>query len=223
MSDVTLPKLTPFRRFFRRLVRGVFALLAWLFVDLEIDGKDNMPQAGPLLVIVNHLGHADAALMMIHGPPNMEGIVNSKWQEHFLLGPVGAGYGVIWVNPFTPDRRMLLTALDALKEGRIVGIAPEGRISEKKELEQGRNGAAFLALRSGAPVIPVVFEGTEAVLDNMVKLKRTKVRMTIGEVFKVAQTGNRRADMHAGTERMMQRLARLLPGKYRGVYSEGGS
>jgi hypothetical protein len=106
-------------------------------------------------------------------------------------------------------------------EGRFVSIAPEGRESLTGALEQGLDGAAYLALKSNALLLPVTFTGTEnqRIFHNLKHLRRTVVTATIGKPFRLENTGNWRKDIARGTLLIMDTLASQLPPEYRGVYT----
>jgi 1-acyl-sn-glycerol-3-phosphate acyltransferase len=129
-------------------------------------------------------------------------------------------YGVIWVHRGRPDRRALHAVLDGLAEGRVIAIAPEGRESVSGALEEGTPGAAYLALKSGAPILPVTFTGTENrnVYGSLKRLRRAEISLTIGKPFHLDQSGNWRQAVDQGTQQIMLTLAEQLPPEYRGVY-----
>jgi 1-acyl-sn-glycerol-3-phosphate acyltransferase len=139
-----------------------------------------------------------------------------------VLGPVADLYGVIWLHRGHPDRRALNCALESLRRGRFVAIAPEGRESLAGGLEEGLNGAAFLALRANAPIVPIAMTGTEnaRVYRGLTRWPRLPASMTVGPSFRLARRGDRHADLKSGTDQIMRELARLLPPEYRGVYRE---
>ena len=113
-------------------------------------------------------------------------------------------------------------ALDGLAEGRVIVIAPEGRYSLTGALEEGSNGAAFLAYKSGAAILPIAITGTENenVYGNIKRFRRARVHIRVGKMFKLAgQAESRQEAVSQGTNQIMQALADLLPEKYRGAYS----
>jgi 1-acyl-sn-glycerol-3-phosphate acyltransferase len=114
----------------------------------------------------------------------------------------------------------LRSALQGLDEGRLVGIAPEGRESLSGALEEGTGGAAYLALKSGVPVVPVTFTGTEnaAIFANLKRLRRSDVSMTVGPAFTLPKGEDFRQAVREGTQTIMQKLAQQLPEQYRGHY-----
>jgi 1-acyl-sn-glycerol-3-phosphate acyltransferase len=128
-------------------------------------------------------------------------------------------YGVIWLHRGKPDKRALRAALDGLAEGRMIIIAPEGRYSLTGALEEGTGGAAFLAYRSGAPVLPIILSGTgnALVYGYMKKFRRAPVHIRVGKMFRLTgQASARREALDAGTRQIMAALADLLPEKIRG-------
>ena len=226
---VRLAPLTFGRRLFRVFLRGVTKLLTFLLLRARVSGLENFPSHGPAVIVFNHLGDADAVLMMAALPYKSpaEGIGKIELNDHWLVGPVFRAYGIIWVHRGRPDRKALRAALDALAAGRMVALAPEGRQSLIGGLEDGNPGAAFLALKSGAPVVPVALTGTENanVFGHLRRWRRAPVTLQVGQPFLLrealedgdAGTKSQRT-MRAATQQIMESIARLLPESYRGNY-----
>lgn len=219
---VSLPRLTFSRRVFRVFLRGVTKLLTFLLLRAEVGGLENFPRHGPALIVFNHLGDTDAVLMMATLPYKspVEGIGKIELNEHWLVGPVFRAHGIIWVHRGQPDRKALRAALDALAEGRMVTLAPEGRQSVIGGLEEGNAGAAFLALKSGAPIIPVAMTGTENshIYGHLKQWKRAPVTLKVGKPFFLPQHADRQKTLQEGTQLIMETLASLLPESYRGKF-----
>jgi 1-acyl-sn-glycerol-3-phosphate acyltransferase len=219
---VALPRLTLRRRIFRVFLRGLCKVLTTLLLRAEISGLENFPRYGPALIVFNHLGDTDAVLMMA-ALPNIspaEGIGKVELYDHWLVGPVFRAHGIIWVHRGQPDRRAIRAALDALADGRMVALAPEGRQSVIGGLEDGNAGAAFLALKSGAPIIPVAMTGTENsnIFGHLKSWKRAPVTLVIGKPFHLQEYSDRQKTIREGTRQIMESLATLLPESYRGNY-----
>lgn len=219
---VALPKLNLSRRLFRVFARGLTKLLTSLLLRVQVSGLENFPRRGPAIIVFNHLGDADAILLLATLPfeSPVEGIGKIELNEHWLVGPFFRAYGIIWVHRGQPDRRAIRAALDALAEGRMVSIAPEGRQSVIGGLEDGSGGAAFLALKSGAPIVPVAMTGTEnpSVYGHLQRWQRAPVTLTVGKPFFIREQADRRKIVQEGTLQIMETLARLLPESYRGNY-----
>lgn len=219
--DLTrLPPLTPWRRFFRFITKLVCRFLLIVFFKYEVCGLENIPKKGSAIVAINHLGDADSVLGMAFLPPRVEAMAKIELYFFPLLGWFMDTYGAIWVHRGIADRKALKTALQGLKQGRLIGVAPEGRESLSGELEEGTGGAAYLALKAGVPVVPVTFTGTEnkQVIENLKRFRRTKVTMTVGSLFNLVNLKDRRKAITDGTQTIMLALAKQLPPEYRGVY-----
>jgi 1-acyl-sn-glycerol-3-phosphate acyltransferase len=219
---VALPRLTLGRRLFRLFMKGLTKLLTFLLMRATVTGVENFPKRGPALIVFNHLGDADAVLMHAALPFRIsaEGIGKIELNEHWLVGPVFRAYGIIWIHQGRPDRRALRAALDALSQGRVVTIAPEGRQSVIGGLEEGTEGAAFLALRAGVPIVPVTMTGTENghVYGHLKRWQRAPVTLVVGKPFLLPQHANHQQAIQEGTQLIMKTLASLLPESYQGKY-----
>ena len=222
---VRLPELKAARRGFRWFARGLMKALLALLLRVELRGLENFPRHGPAVVVINHLGDADAALLLGLLPVDLEALGKLELRQFPVLGKLMDMYGIIWVHRGQPDRRAIRAALDGFAEGRVLVIAPEGRYSLIHGLEQGTGGAAFLARKADVPIVPVALTGTEnpRVYGNMRRLRRTQASLTVGVPFRLngprgsSKDGWRLAE---DTRRIMETLAAMLPPEYRGVYAE---
>jgi 1-acyl-sn-glycerol-3-phosphate acyltransferase len=221
---VRLAPLTSGRRLFRLFAKGLTQLLTFFLLRADVRGLENFPRHGPALIVFNHLGDADTVLMLAALPfrSPAEGIGKIELNDHWFVGPIFRAYGIIWVHRGRPDRKALRAALDGLAEGRMVALAPEGRQTVIGGLEEGNAGAAFLAVKSGAVVVPVALTGTENsnVYGHLQRLRRAPVTLTVGEPFFLQHDpqGDRQKTLQAGTRQIMESIARLLPESYRGTY-----
>ncbi len=232
----------------RSFIRGTFRLAARILLKLEIEGWQNLPPGGPLLVIGNHFSLYEAPLLLLFLPyhERITWLAATELQESRILKGLIKLYGIIPVWRGQPDRAALHRALDRLAAGDVVGIMPEGGVDDSMRhltmagtqlgLHQGPNsrasaalitprpGAAFLAVRSGAPILPTAFLGTEKINDNLRRLRRTPVKLFIGPVFgpltidPALPKAERRARLDEMGHEMMRHMAALLPPENRGPY-----
>jgi len=216
-----LPALKAGQRFFRWWMRGFVRLIVFLFTRAKVKGLEKFPLKGPALVVINHLGDADAVLGIAFWPVFTDPFAKVELIELPILGWLIEKYGVIWVHRGLPDRRALSAGLEGLRKGRIISIAPEGRESPIGALEGGTEGAAFLARKAKVPIVPIAITGTEnwRIYGNMKRLRRTDVTLTVGEPFYLSAELDRKKALEDGTSRIMEALAGMLPAQYRGIYA----
>jgi len=219
---VALPKLTFARKLFRIFARGLAKLLVFVMTNSTVNGMENFPKQGPALIVINHLVDADAVLLAASIPTTIDGMGKIELYEDWLAGPMFRAYGVIFVHRGKPDRKAIRAALDGLAEGRMIALAPEGRQAVEGQLEEGTEGAAFLAMKTGALIVPVAMTGTEN--ENIYNRKwwrRARVTLSVGQPFKLSpkeKQADRQKMTRDGTRQIMDSLARLLPESYLGNY-----
>ncbi len=220
-NPTRLPELTPGRSFFRQFIKLLCRVLVFCFTRMSVSGLEHFPPQGPGLVVINHLGDPDIILVWAALPGFPETLGKIELREIPALRVVTNMLGVIWVRRGQPDRHAISIALEAFRQGRFMVIAPEGRESVSGALEEGTEGAAFLALRSNVPIIPVTITGTEfrQLENNLGKLRRTRVKIMVGTPFHLSKNTRHRESLRDGTRTIMETLARQLPPEYRGVYS----
>jgi 1-acyl-sn-glycerol-3-phosphate acyltransferase len=210
------------RRTFRSFGRWLCRTVIVICTKRTVEGLENFPREGPALVVINHLGDADAPLLVGSVPVSLDAIGKIELYDLRILGKMMDWYGVVWLHRGQPDKRAIRAALDGLREGRFFVIAPEGRYSLTGGLEEGTHGAAFLAYKADVPIVPVVVIGTENehVYGHLKRLKRAPVTFRVGKPFRLSQQAGRRESMREGTLQIMESLASLLPASYRGAYSK---
>ena len=190
------------------------------FGRLEVTGQECVPPYGPLIVISNHLSYNDPPALFASLPRSL----NYLGKVELFSNPVKRTV-MRWVNVFPLDRRGtgvdgMRSALDLLARDRALVIFPEGRISLDKSLERAKGGAAFLAIKSQAPILPVGISGTEKFPPWRMVFPFCRYRVTIGPPFTPPVLEGRvgREAINGVADMMMNRIAVLLPEEYRGVY-----
>jgi 1-acyl-sn-glycerol-3-phosphate acyltransferase len=200
-------------------VRGLVNLLFTLLTHRQVSGLENVPKQEPYLIVTNHLSAFDPPLIMATLPLPITVFAASTHRSDFLIGELMNQLGAIWVRRGEADRQALRTAIEALKAGHIVGVAPEGTRSKTGALQAGKVGAAYLATRANVTLLPVVVTGTEMIAPTLKRLRRPRVAVTIGEPFRLPASGHAgAAELEIYTDQIMRILAAMLPEKYRGVY-----
>ncbi|HBY99217.1 MAG: 1-acyl-sn-glycerol-3-phosphate acyltransferase [Ardenticatenaceae bacterium] len=213
-----LPSSTVVYSMLRTLVRGILRLI----VRVHAEGMENIPRDESLLLCINHLHLFDPPVVMAFMPQTVSVMVASKYAPlHNPIGWILRLVDVVFVNRGEVDRQALKGVLERLKAGRTVGVAPEGTRSRTGMLQPGKEGAAYIALKSGVRVLPVAIWGVEQILPALTRLRRAEVNIRFGEPFglEVDPSLTRGAQLEQGTRQIMLALARMLPPAYRGVYA----
>ncbi|MEX1071971.1 MAG: lysophospholipid acyltransferase family protein [Anaerolineales bacterium] len=194
-----------------------------LLCRVEIYGQENVPRHGAVIVAFNHLGLLDPPLAYTAiNRPDASGWVADKHKKNPLFAYLVNSAKVIWINRETADMQALRKALQALKEGRLFGLAPEGTRSPTKAMLPAKEGVSYLAINSGVPVVPAGITGTETVIHDWLRLRKPYLSIRFGKPFTLPPLDrqDRKGALERGTDEIMCRIAALLPPQYRGVYAE---
>jgi len=207
-----------------KTLRSIIRFIINSIADVEIDGLERLPD-GNVLIATNHLGRMDPALILhVMEREDVIVAVAEKYKNHPLFGAIGRTVDAIWLNRFEADFAALREILARMKKGGIMFIAPEGTRSKTEALQEGKLGAAFLASKSGYPVLPVALIGTEdrLIVENMKRFRKTKIKVVAGSAFYIESPKgqNREEALRNATTEIMCQIAALLPEKNRGVYAD---
>jgi len=207
-----------------KTLRSIVRFFMKLIADVEVHGVEKVP-AGNFIAAANHLGRLDtAALLCIMDREDIIMPVAEKYKHHPLFGAIGRAANAIWLNRFEADYSALRLILERMKLGGMLVIAPEGTRSKTEALQEAKLGVAFLASKSGYPVMPVAITGTEdrAVAENLKHFRRSKIVVRGGDPFEIEipKGKGREEAMREATDEIMCKIGAMLPEKYRGVYAD---
>lgn len=190
---------------------------------MRVTGLENVPQTGPIVIAANHLNDGDPLILTAVIPRRIVFMAKAELFETPVFGTVARAFGAIPVRRNQADLSALRRAGEVLSRGLALGIFPEGRsTTSEARLVEAWPGAAIVALRNGAPVLPVAITGSQrlqwpSVLRRV--FRREVVTVTIGTPFWLAVPERLNAQSAAeGTRAIMERIAALLPIEYRGYY-----
>jgi len=209
----------PIRRVLRWLIDNIG--WRWLAKIDRIDGIENIPAAGPAIIMINHIAFIDPIVVLGNLPRNIVPLAKIEAYKIPVWGFFVWLWHVIPVRRGEVDRETLTRALAVLAAGEIVLVAPQG--TRQPTLQRAKEGIAYLAHKSGAPVIPVAIEGTQGFPSLSPKRwAQPGVVVTIGKPFRFKQTPGRlpRETLKQMTDEAMYRLAALLPEHRRGEYGD---
>lgn len=209
-------------KLWRRVLRFVALGLFYLLSRFNVGGIENIPRKGPCIMVTNHLGFVDGALGYVIPPRyDVRGFVADKHKLNPFLNWLIPSAGGIWVRRGEADRQALRIALEHLQKGGFFGIAPEGTRSRTGGLQRGHTGAAYLADKSGAVLVPVAFWGSEGAMKKMFTFRRPTIHVQVGKPFHLPPVNprERAVALERNTDEIMVRIARLLPARYQGYYA----
>jgi len=208
------------RNFLRYLIEKWGYFLLAKFDHAE--GLENVPKTGPAILMINHIAFIDSLVVLSSTPRNIVPLAKIEVYEYPIINIFPRIWGVIPVRRDEIDRRALQEVFKVLGAGEIVLVAPEG--TRGPALRQGKEGVAYMASRSGAPVIPVAVNGTEGfpALRYTAPWKGSGALVRFGRPFcyrpEYRKAG--REQLRKMTDEAMYTLAAMLPPERRGVYSD---
>jgi 1-acyl-sn-glycerol-3-phosphate acyltransferase len=207
--------------FFRCLIKAIIGLTC----KIQMVGVEKIPKEGGCIIASNHLGRLDPILVYkyLHRDDIILGIAE-KYQQYAIIRYAAKALNALWLDRYSADFNGLRQIQKRLLDGGILVIAPEGTRSNTEALMAAKPGAAYLAMKTRVPVIPIAITGTEdrIVIQNLLKLRRSIINIQIGESFIIPEKGCGKLSDHLQfyTDKIMCQIASLLPAEYRGVYSK---
>jgi 1-acyl-sn-glycerol-3-phosphate acyltransferase len=211
----------------------MYAFLRWVMRTLtrvylvglfRVEGVENVPRTGALIVCPNHFGTLDPPMVPAFLPRgDTWNMAKSEYFKKAWMRWLFAAYQAFPVVRHTADRVALRRSFDLLKAGQVLIMYPEGTRVEAGVLSKPEPGAGFIAQKADCPVLPVAVTGTRECLPKG-KLWPRRVRVTVrfGKPFMVRQrraSGDRVSHAEAA-DAIMLKIAELLPADKRGAYSD---
>ncbi len=208
------------RRFLKFLLR---TLAFTLLVRLDrVEGLENIPDQGPGILLMNHIGWVDPIVVLHSVPRQIVPLGKVEAFEYPVIGIFPRIWGAIPVRRGGVDRRAIQSALEVLRKKEIILVAPEG--TRNPELQRAKEGFAYLATRSGAPIIPVSLEGSPGypTIRYSQRWKKNGIVVRYGTPITFHSEYRRagREQLRKLTDEVMYYLAAMLPEERRGYYSD---
>jgi 1-acyl-sn-glycerol-3-phosphate acyltransferase len=207
----------------------VAKFVAWLIrvgtsILCRIDGGSlaQVPMKGPLILAANHINSLEVPLLMAHlRPRRVIGLAKIETWNSKFMGWLFNLFEAIPIRRGEPDLEALRGCAAVLDADDILAVAPEGTRSYHGRLLRGIPGIVLIAIRSGAPILPIAHWGGENFSANLKKLKRTDFHIRVGRPFVLDDHGDK---VRAGVrqemvDEIMYQIALLMPEEYRGEYA----
>lgn len=184
----------------------------------RIEGLEHLPREGAFIVVANHCSNLDPLMMGWATGNQIDRVVHfmakiemRRWP---VIGWLATQSGVYFVRRGERDRAAQRFSLEALAAGRPIAIFPEGTRSRNGRLKAGKPGAALIAMRSGARVVPAGISGTQHLFPGRSRWPHpSRVVIRFGPPFTLDHVPDGRLDrnaLDAGTERIMAAIEQLL-------------
>jgi 1-acyl-sn-glycerol-3-phosphate acyltransferase len=205
------------RETLRRIINGLIRT----FSRPVYEGLENLPAHGAVIIATNHMSRIDTLLLFINpARTDMTALVADKYQRYPLFKWILNTGGIIWLDRENADFGAMRAAVEALKRGLALGIAPEGTRSQTGQLQEGKPGTALVALRANVPIVPVGIAGSEKYFAKALTLQRPKVTIRFGRPFHLEPLSRERRNeqLEEYSTEIMCRIAALLPDRYHGFY-----
>jgi 1-acyl-sn-glycerol-3-phosphate acyltransferase len=173
------------------------------FARVTVEGLENIPRMGPVILAANHRDNLDAYLLL-HLVPRMIHVAGRP--DAFGTGPLCALWRLL--GAFPADAWGMRHALTLLADGGVVAIFPQAMISG--ELSKARGAVGLLALRSGAPVVPIAITGTDSVHASCAMTKRAPISVRFGPPITFSRNAHGAPRSLAVADQILRHVGALL-------------
>lgn len=188
-----------------RIAKSICSAIFYPKYKIVVEGKENVPDNGPVLICSNHISNYDPVVVGITAPRDIYFMAKEELFSKKLIGSLLLKLHAFPVKRGMKDRQALRKALDVLGDNKVLGLFPEGTRSKTGELKKGLAGAGFFALRSEASVIPCAIVGTYK--------SKEPLRVVYGKAIPMAELREKKASSQEVTDVIMAEIQKLLDRK----------
>lgn len=181
----SLPLRVPGDPWLYAVARVLLTPAVRLYGRFRVAGLANLPRCGPAIVVADHPSDVDPILLGVALPRPLHFLADEVQFERAFVGRVIPRLGAVAIHKGSPDRAALERALALLRRGEVVVLFGEGDLFRQAQVAPFGRGVAFLAARSGAPVVPVAIVGAERLWDGR-RLRRPSIELRLGAAVRFA-------------------------------------
>jgi len=209
----------------QKLLLAICRPLLNILFSWKVEGRENIPLTGPLILITNHVHLLDPFFLLFSSPRWINFMAKEELFRSPFLRPWLRWAGALSIHRggnVREKQKILKNARNALERGLILGMFPEGGRSHDGKLRKGKNGSAVIASKTNVPLLPVGIVGTDKIKGISWLWKRPRIAVNIGKPFKLPPTSGRmsKSQMQLLTTQLMKEIAALLPPEYQGDYAK---
>lgn len=203
-----------------------YGLIRWAYrhlTHLELFNEEILPKDGPMILAVNHMSRLDfPVLIRLQRYRDVVPLAADTYRSYPVMGQIIDSIGSIWIDRSQADFSAIRAAMNVLKEGKILTIAPEGTRSRVGQLIEAKGGVTLLAARTNAPIYTLSITGTEDFAQQFARLRRPRIKGYFGPAVTLPpmDRDDREGSTKRQTDEVMCRIAAMLPEKYRGFYRD---
>lgn len=196
-------------------------VIMWTTMDLDLQGLENVPKKGPLLIVINHNSFLDPVVPCTFVRSDIFPMAKIEALE-YKQGWTLKWYGAFPVRRGAADIGAFKNAMRVLQAGHATLMAPEGTRNPDGILQEPHEGASLVAVRSGTPILPITMQGGRPYLANLKAFRRTDIHMRVGKPLMVRPLDHKpsREELKAITDEMMYALAAMMPPEKRGRFAD---
>ena len=196
-------------------MRAVFRVI----LRVHLRGLENIPRQGPVILAISHSSFLDPLVAGAYSPRDVIPMAKAEAFNLPVIGLIIRSYGAFPVRRGEVDMTAIKMALRILQNNLMLIIAPEGHRSQSGSLQQGREGAIILSLRSGAPILPIAVWGGKAFWKNLIRFRRTQISYFVGKPVLPAEMKPSRDQVTGMSHELMLRIAEMMPAELHGYYT----
>jgi len=204
-----IDELPPIRQWSLRIAKRPVAWIMHTLWRIQVHGAVNVPRSGPVILAANHIGILDGPLLVAIS----RRLCFAMAKHELFTGISGAIFshvGQIAVNRRTVDKRAISRSIQVLRADKVLAVFPEG-VRGAGEMTYAKGGAAYLALVTGAPIVPVAILGTREAGQTTSQMphRRSPIHVVYGKPIQLdrADWPRRKAHVAELTEQLRQQLA----------------
>ena len=192
-------KETKWKKFIRTIIKGILRTVYRIAFRVKITGK--IPEDGAYIICSNHINYLDAAAIVLFNKRKVNFVAKEDLFTHGILMWLGHLFDAIPIKRDMQDIEAMKRCLKVLKNGELLGIFPEGTRKGMAKNMKAKNGAAFMAIKSGVKVIPTGIHGTFKPF--------SKVYINYGEPIDLSEYKNQKDKLDEATDKIMETIVML--------------
>jgi len=204
----------------QRVALGLARAMTRTVARVDVEHAARLPSDGAVVIVINHLHILDALWAFAVLPRRVVFLVAHEFRNRPVVGQLLRLGHSIFVERGAGDVDAARRAVEALRAGAAIGIAPEGKLSATGGLMRGHPGFARIAADAGAPVVPLAFSGQERLWRYWGRVRRVPIRVRFGAAIPPPPRQTTAKALEEYSDRVMRALAAELPPEYRGVYRD---